>query len=70
MADGAQHHGNRLRPRQIVDARPRAVDDLQCMYPDVAFGMPLRLLFAARERLQFGKELGHDAKLHRERKSG
>ena len=46
-----------LRPRQVVDARARLIDHLQRVHPDVAFGMPLRLLRAAGERLQLGKQL-------------
>ena len=57
VADGAEHHRDLLRVIEIVDARARLVDDHQRVHPDVALGMPLRLLRAADERLQLGEEL-------------
>ena len=55
-ADRAEHHGDLLRPRQIVDARSRLIDDLQRVHPHVALRMPLRLLRAADEREQLGEQ--------------
>ena len=55
--------------RQIVDPRARLVDDQQRVDPDVAFGMPLRLLRAADERLQLRKQPLDDAELEREREA-
>ena len=69
VADGAEHDGELLRPRQVVDARPRLIDDLQRVHPDVAFRMPLRLLRAADERVQLGKQLFDDAEVERQREA-
>ena len=69
VADRAEHHRELLRPRQIVDARARPIDHLQVVHPDVAFGMPLRLLRTAGERLQLGKQLRDHAEIHREREA-
>ena len=43
---------------EVVDARARLVDHHQRVHPDVPFGMPLRLLRAADERLQFREAAG------------
>mgnify|MGYP003694295745 CR=1 FL=1 len=48
VADRAEHDGELLGPRQIVDARARLIDHLQRVHPDVAFRVPLRLLRAVR----------------------
>ena len=69
VADRAEHDGELLGPRQIVDARARLIDDLQRVHPDVAFGMPLRFLRAADERVQLGKQLLDDAELERQREA-
>src|SRR5437660_1254302 len=51
--------------RTLVRAdRARAVDHLQRVHPDVPLRMPLRLLWAAGERLQLWKEGGDDAEVH------
>jgi len=65
VADRAKHDSQLLRPRQIVDSRPCPIDHLQIVNPHVAFGMPLGLLRAAGERLQFRKQLRDDPELHR-----
>ena len=67
VADRAQHDGDLLRPRQVVHARPRLIDDLQRVHPDVALGMPLGFLRAADERVQLGKQFLDDAEIQRER---
>ena len=69
MAHGAEHHRQLLRPREIVDAGPRLVDDLQVVDPDVAFRMPLGLLRASDEREQFRKQPRDDPEVERERKA-
>ena len=47
VAHRAEHDGDLLGMRQVVDPRPRLVDHHQRVDPDVPFGMPLRLLRAA-----------------------
>ena len=49
VADRAEHDGDLLRARQVVDALPRLIDDLQRVHPDVSLGMPLGLLRTADE---------------------
>ena len=67
MTHRAEHHRELLRPREVVDARPRLIDDLQRVDPDVAFRMLLGFLRTAHERVQLGKELRHDAEVERQR---
>ena len=57
VAHRAEHDGDLLRPRQIVDAAARLVDHLQRVHPHVALGMPFRLLRTPGERLQLRKQL-------------
>ena len=45
-----------VRPAQTLEALPRFVDHQQRMNPDVAFGMPLRLLLAADEGVHLRPE--------------
>ena len=66
VADGAEHHGEPPRARQVVDAPPRLVDHQQGMSPDVAFGVPLRLLRAVDEGRELGEQPLHDAGLARQ----
>jgi hypothetical protein len=56
VRDGAQHDGGRLGAAQTLEALPRFVDHQQRMNPDVAFGMPLRLLLAADEGVHLRPE--------------
>ena len=65
----AEHDDELIGAIEIVDALPRLVDHLQRVHPDVAFRMPLGLLLAPDERLQFRKQLIDDAELERERES-
>ena len=67
VAHGAQHHHEPLGPGQVVHSRARLVDHLQRVNPDIALGMPLRLLRAADERVQFGKQPFDDAQVERQR---
>ena len=64
-----EHDRNLLRPGQIADAAARLVDHLQGVHPHIALWMPLRLLGAPRQRLQFRKQLGDHAELHRQREA-
>ena len=70
MAHGAEHERDPLRMHEIVDASAGFVDHLQRVHPDVALGMPLRLLRTTGERLQFRKQRRDDAKIHCERETG
>ncbi len=63
VAHGAEHDRELLRSRQIVDARARLVDHLQGVHPHVAFGMPLRLLRTADQRVQFRQQTFDDAEV-------
>ena len=56
VADGAEHHRELPRARQIADPPPRLIDHEQGMDPDVAFRMPLRLLRAVDQRRQFREQ--------------
>ena len=57
VAHRAQHHGDLLRPIEIVDTQARLVDDHERVDPHVAFGVPFGLLRAANQRLDLGKQL-------------
>ena len=54
---------------EVVDARPRLIDHLQRVHPDVSFRMPLGLLRAAGERLQLREQRCDDAEIEREREA-
>ena len=64
--DRWSHDRHLLRPWQVGVPLPRLINNHQGMCPDVAFRMPLRFLFAADQRLQFGKEPVHDAEVERQ----
>ncbi len=55
VADGAEHHRDQPRPIEVaVRARASSITISVCD-PDVAFGVPLRLLLAADERPHLGQ---------------
>ena len=66
MTDRAQHHGRRAAAIEVVDHPSRLVHDEQRVHPHVAFGMPLRLLFASDERRHLGKQFVDDAEFEGE----
>ena len=63
VADGAEHYGELLRARQVVDEPAGFVDHEQGMGPDVAFRVPLRLLRAVDERRQLREQAVDDTDL-------
>ena len=65
VADRAQHHGDLLGVRQVVDTCAGLVDHQHRMDPDITLWMPLGLLFAADERLEFREQLVNDAQFER-----
>ena len=69
VSDRPDEHRNLLRSWQAVDASSRLVDHLERMHPDIPFGVPLRFLRAADERVQFGEELLDHAEFERETKA-
>ena len=69
MAHGAEHHRQLLRPREIVDAGPGLIDNLQVVHPDVPFGVPLGLLRASDEREELGKQPRDDSEVERQREA-
>ncbi len=69
VTDRAEHDGDLLRTRQVVDAQARLVNHLQRVDPDIALRMPLGFLLAAHERAQLGKELLDDAEVQRQREA-
>src|SRR5262245_22418220 len=56
MRDGSEHDGGRPSTIETLETFARFIDDHQRVNPDVAFGMPLRLLLAADERVHFRPE--------------
>ena len=56
VAHRPEHHDRLPRPVEIVDARPRFVDDEQRVHPDVTFGVPLGFLLASDQRVNFGEQ--------------
>ena len=69
VAHRAEHDGDLLRIPEIVDAPARLVDDQQRVDPDVSFGVPLRLLRTADERVELGEQALDDAHLERQREA-
>src|SRR6476659_1141879 len=66
MADRSEHHDDLSRAIQIVDPRSRLIDNEQCMDPHVPLGMPLGLLLAADERVDFWKQTLDHSKVERQ----
>ncbi len=65
VAQRAEHHGHRAPAIEVVDPLAGLIDHEQRMHPHIAFGVPLRFLLAADERLQFGKQLVDHAEVER-----
>ena len=63
VAHRAEHHRGQPRPIEVAVRVARLVDHHQRVHPDVALGMPLRLLRAADERLHLRQQLLDDAEL-------
>ena len=69
VADGAEHHDDLPGAIEVVDPRARLIDHQQRVDPDVALGMPLRLLLASDERVDLREEPLDDAEIEREREA-
>ena len=66
VAHGAEHDRNQPRATEIAVRPPCFVDDHQRVDPDVAFGVPFRLLFAADEWTHLREHAIDDAKVERQ----
>ena len=66
VTDGAEHDRDLLRSLEIVDPRPRLIDDQQRVHPHIALGMPLWFLLAADQRFQLGEQLVDDTERERQ----
>src|SRR5262245_2974295 len=65
VANRANHDDNLPSPIEIVDSGPRLIDHEQRVNPDITFGMPFGLLFAADEGVNFGEHAFDDAEIER-----
>ena len=71
MAERAQHHGELARKvvLEALEQSARLVDHLQRVRPDVAFGMPLRVLGRGGQRHELGRDRLQHSPLARERET-